>query len=114
VRKDESPEAAAIREVREETGLDAEIEAPLPPVEYWYFWKRGGANVRHHKRVDFFLMRALGGHLEDHDAEVIEARWFPLTRAIAEATYPSERDVLRAAAEALRTGRRRPRKVTTR
>lgn len=67
-------EAAAVREVREETGLVADIEAALPPIDYWFCWKRGGVNVRHHKPVEFFRMRPLAGHLADHDAEVLDAR----------------------------------------
>jgi 8-oxo-dGTP pyrophosphatase MutT (NUDIX family) len=100
IRKSETPDQAAVREVREETGLRAEIEARLPPVDYWFYWKRGGVNgtkVRHHKQVDFFLMRALSGDLSDHDAEVLEARWFPLKDALAQLSFDSEREVLEAA-----------------
>ena len=98
VRKDEALEEAALREVREETGLDAEIVAPLEPIDYWFWWPRGGRKVRHHKVVHYYLMAFRGGDLADHDDEVDDARWFPLEDAISSASYENERNVLRQAA----------------
>jgi 8-oxo-dGTP pyrophosphatase MutT (NUDIX family) len=40
----EEPEAAALREVREETGLEARIDRPLGDINYWYVWE--GLRVR--------------------------------------------------------------------
>jgi len=95
---DESPEDAAIREVREETGLLAEIEASLGETKYFYVWE----SVRIRKTVHFFLMRYTGGNVEDRDDEMEEIRWFPLERALKRAAYRGERDVLGRAAELLR------------
>ena len=94
----ESFEDAAVREVREETGLDAEIEADLGDTKYFYVWEE----VRIRKTVHFFLMRHLGGDTEDRDDEMEEIRWFPLERALKRAAYRGERDVLVRAAEILR------------
>jgi 8-oxo-dGTP pyrophosphatase MutT (NUDIX family) len=93
----ESREEAAVREVREESGLEAVVEAPLGDSRYFYVWE--GDRVR--KVVHFFLMRATGGDIRDHDYEMEEVRWFPLADALSEASYSGEREVLRRAAERL-------------
>ena len=94
----ESKEDAAIREVREETGLTAEIEADLGDTKYMYVWD----DIRIRKTVHFFLMRHTGGNVEDRDDEMEEIRWFPLDRAIKRAAYRGERDMLVKASELLR------------
>jgi 8-oxo-dGTP pyrophosphatase MutT (NUDIX family) len=94
----ESREDAAVREVREETGLDATIEADLGDTKYIYVWE----DVRIRKRVHFFLMRHVGGDVDDRDDEMEEIRWFPLERALKRAAYRGEREVLGRAAELLR------------
>jgi 8-oxo-dGTP pyrophosphatase MutT (NUDIX family) len=95
---EESMEDAAVREVREETGLLAEIEASLGETRYFYVWE----NVRIRKTVHFFLMRHTGGDVDDRDDEMEEVRWFPIERALKRAAYRGERDVLVRAAELLR------------
>jgi 8-oxo-dGTP pyrophosphatase MutT (NUDIX family) len=94
----ETKEVAAIREVREETGLTAEIEADLGDTKYMYVWD----DIRIRKTVHFFLMRHTGGDVEDRDDEMEEIRWFPLERAIKRAAYRGERDMLVKASELLR------------
>jgi 8-oxo-dGTP pyrophosphatase MutT (NUDIX family) len=98
IEQDESMEDAAVREVREETGLIAEIEASLGETRYFYVWE----DVRIRKTVHFFLMRFTGGDVGDRDDEMEEIRWFPLDRALKRAAYRGEREVLSRAAELLR------------
>ena len=95
---DESPEDAAVREVREETGIEAEIEASLGETRYFYVWE----DVRIRKTVHFFLMRATGGDPNDRDDEMEDVQWFALDRALKRAAYRGEREVLGRAAELLR------------
>ena len=97
VEEDERPEDAAVREVKEETGLEAGIRESLVDISYWFVWE----GVRVHKQVLFFLMDAVGGDVADHDFEMEEVRWFPAEKAQHKATYPSEKDVLGRAARAL-------------
>ncbi|MBA3805066.1 MAG: NUDIX domain-containing protein, partial [Acidobacteria bacterium] len=93
------PEEAAIREVREETGLSCEMVAPLETIEYWYFSKGGGARVRYHKRVHFFLMSYVAGDVADHDDEVNEARWIEIEEAARMLAFSGEKKVLKQARE---------------
>lgn len=93
----ESAESAAVREVREETGLHARIEHGLGEIRYLYVWE--GVRVR--KTVHFFLMRATGGNVRDHDEEMEDVRWFALDDAVAAAAYKGERSVLERAVERL-------------
>ncbi len=94
VEPDETPEEAAVREVREETGLEVEVEASLGDIRYFYIWE--GVRVR--KTVHFFLMRATGGDVSQHDHEMEDVQWFPLSVALRRATYKGEREVLQRAA----------------
>jgi 8-oxo-dGTP pyrophosphatase MutT (NUDIX family) len=86
---DETPQDAALREVREETGVRAEVVDALGEVRYWY--QRDGRRVA--KVVRFFLLRYTGGSLDDHDAEVEDARWMPLAEAAKVLSYAGERDM---------------------
>lgn len=95
----EDPAETAVREVREETGLDAEIEQDLGEISYFYVWD----GVRIRKSVRFYLMRATGGDISQHDHEMEEVRWFPLDEALRKASYGSERDVVHKAADLLRS-----------
>ena len=100
VRKGETTQAAALREVREETGLETELVELIEQIEYWYYGGgRQGQRVRIHKHVHFYLLCCLGGSLADHDYEVNEARWFEIGQAVAQLAFESEKKVARKAAE---------------
>jgi 8-oxo-dGTP pyrophosphatase MutT (NUDIX family) len=101
VGRGETPEQAALREVREETGLAAEIIAPLEVIEYWYFSKGGATRVRFHKFVHFFLMRYTSGDVSEHDEEVNEARWMEIEEAANQLAFKSEKRLIDRARELL-------------
>jgi 8-oxo-dGTP pyrophosphatase MutT (NUDIX family) len=84
---------AALREVREETGLDAKLVGKLGDVKYWYVrkWSDG---ERVFKVVSFFLLRYLSGSISDYQrAEVDGAEWIPLEEAPKVLAYKGERDM---------------------
>ena len=95
----ESPEQAAIREVREESGIEAEILEKIETVEYWYFGDKNGERVRFHKLVHFYLMKFVAGDVANHDHEVAEARWVKSAEAIKMLAFKSEKTVVEKAAD---------------
>ena len=90
---DESAAEAALREVREEAGVQAEVVESLGEVKYWY--QRGGLRIS--KAVEFFLLRYVSGDVADHDHEVEAARWIPAEEAAGSLTYDGERQMVRRA-----------------
>ncbi|MDX6707598.1 MAG: hypothetical protein QOI48_3444 [Solirubrobacteraceae bacterium] len=89
----ESPAQAALREVREEAGVEAEVVDSLGEVRYWY--QRDGRRIA--KVVEFFRLRYISGDVDDHDHEVEHARWLPASEAAETLTYAGERDMVREA-----------------
>jgi 8-oxo-dGTP pyrophosphatase MutT (NUDIX family) len=95
----ESAADAALREVREEAGVESRLVEKLGDVRYWY--TRDGQRIA--KVVSFFLLEYLSGEVSDHDREVEDARWLALDRATRELTYEGERDMASRALLRLRT-----------
>ncbi len=93
----ESHPEAALREVREETGLVTELIQPLEKSEYWFYAHQDGQRVRIHKFVYFFLMRYLSGDVSDHDHEVNEARWVEIGQAQQMLVFESDRKMVQLA-----------------
>lgn len=94
----ETIEETALREVREESGLDVSIVRPIGTIDYWF----AVPGERVHKLVHFFLMTANGGDLSRHDHEYDEVRWVPVAEARRLLTYDTYREMLERAVEAAR------------
>ncbi|MHB8532316.1 MAG: NUDIX hydrolase [Solirubrobacteraceae bacterium] len=99
----ETPVQAALREVREETGVIGEPEAVAELGETRYWYRRDGRTIG--KSVSFFLFDYAGGDTADHDDEVEEVRWLELDCAQQELSHAAERAIVGAAIAYLRKER---------
>jgi 8-oxo-dGTP pyrophosphatase MutT (NUDIX family) len=97
----ETAEAAATREVREETGVEARLIEKLGDIRYWY--QRDGQRVL--KVVSFFLFRYRSGSVADHDDEVDSAEWVALDEAPRLLSYRGEREIAATALSRFRPDR---------
>ena len=93
----ESIEETALREVREETGLEVRIVEPVGSIRYRF--TQDGMRIL--KTVHHFLMVAVGGDLSGHDREFEEVRWVPLTEAEHLLSYDTEREIVGQARPAI-------------
>ena len=101
----ETPEAAAEREAREETGLSGTITAKIDTIKYTYVAKWEKPSTRVFKIVTFYLLRYTSGDPSQHDSEVDRVEWFPIDEAIVSASYPQEKTVIRKAKALVETRR---------
>jgi ADP-ribose pyrophosphatase YjhB (NUDIX family) len=90
IEEGETPEIAAIREVGEETGIEAAIEKSLGVIDFWFM--AGGKRI--HKTVHHFLFRETGGLLAAQESEVDEVAWFPLAEIVDRLAYPDEKKLI--------------------
>jgi|SRR5262245_1277240 len=97
IERGEAPEIAAQRETREETGLSGSIVRKIDTIKYTYMAKWETPPTRVFKIVTFYLLRFTEGDLSRHDREVDRVEWFPIEKAIANASYPQEKTIIRKA-----------------
>jgi 8-oxo-dGTP pyrophosphatase MutT (NUDIX family) len=93
----ETLEETAAREVREETGLEVQIQKPIKSIDYWFADREN--DVRFHKTVHFYLMVPTGGDTDQHDPEFDVVQWFPSDVAVKTLAYTNEAEVLKRALE---------------
>jgi 8-oxo-dGTP diphosphatase len=90
---DETIEKGALREVKEETGLDCRIVRRLTASSYKYRTRRRGS--LRPKVVHYFLMKRTSGRLRVPGDEVDQAKWFTLDDAARVLTYPLDRRIIK-------------------
>lgn len=92
---EQSTEESALREVREEGGIKAEIIGKVGYAKYVYTFKE----EKIFKVVTYFFMKYVSGSPEDHDWEVSEAGWFAPEDALKKLTFLKDRELLKKALE---------------
>lgn len=105
----ETPEHAAIREVREEAGVDGDMIGPIDEVEYTFTSTYDSEPAVVHKVVQFYLLRYRDGSTDDHDDEVVDARWVDIVEAQHILAFRAERRIVSMAEEALQRVTAEPR-----
>lgn len=91
--KGEKKEDTAVREVKEETGIDAKIITPLKPVTYWYVFD--GQKIK--KTVYYYIMEFMGGNFSERDHEMENVEWLSIDHVQERLTYKSDKEVWREA-----------------
>ena len=94
----ESKEQVAVREVREEGGVNASIKAELGYIQYFRKSDYYGNAI---KFVHFYLMEYLSGNPEDHDNEVAQAAWFNIDEVLSKLKYPHDKEIFERAVKKL-------------
>jgi 8-oxo-dGTP pyrophosphatase MutT (NUDIX family) len=94
----ETPEQAAIREVREETGIESAIDKSLGVIDFWFM--AGGKRI--HKTVHHFLFKETGGKIAPQVSEVDDVRWFPLNEIVEKLAYPDEKKLIARSQELIK------------
>lgn len=92
-KKDEGRQQTAIREVKEETGVEAKIEKELTPVTFWYVWE----GEKRKKTVYYYLMEETGGDITNHDFEMENVEWIAAEKVEERLTYSSDKKVWKEA-----------------
>ena len=105
VGRGEDPAATAVREVAEETGVEATLVEKLGDVRYVYTWE----GERVFKVVSFFLLRYSRGRIGDlppaHAHEIGAAQWLPVEEAPSILAYKGEKEMAERASAVLADGR---------
>lgn len=91
----ETSQEAAVREVREEAGVEAEIIQKIDTIKFFFNWE--GQKIL--KTVTFYLMRYLSGNVEDHGWEAENAEWVEIDEAQGRLTFTSEKEIVGKAKE---------------
>ena len=90
IEEGETPEEAAVREVKEETGITSSVKKSLGVIDFWFM----ASGKRIHKTVHHFLFDEVGGELMAQESEVDEVAWFPLDEIVGKLAYPDEKKLI--------------------
>ena len=93
----ETREETALREVREESGLEVRILSYFDAISYSFV--RTGERIE--KTVYYYIMEAIGGSFEQYDKEFDELRWVRMDEAVRLLDFQTESGLVQRAYDAL-------------
>jgi len=93
----ETREETALREVREESGLEVRILSYFDAISYSFV--RTGERIE--KTVHYYIMEAIGGSFEQYDKEFDELRWVRMDEAVRLLDFQTESGLVQRAYDAL-------------
>ena len=93
IEKGEKADAAALREVKEEAGVEAEVVQKIDDIEYFFRWQ--GELVK--KKVRFFLMKYLSGEPTCQAGETSAAVWHKAEAVLPIMAYKGEKEIVEKA-----------------
>ena len=91
--KGESSQEAAIREVKEEGGVEGKIIQKIDTIKYFFNWQ----DEKIFKTVTFYLMEYVKGRPEDHTWEAETAEWIEIDEAVERLTFKDEKEIVKKA-----------------
>ena len=91
----QTSEQAAIREVKEEGGVEAEILDKVGYSKYVYTFN----SEKIFKVVTYFLMKYISGDPQDHDWEMEEAGWYKVKEALEKLDFKQDKELIKKAVE---------------
>ncbi len=97
IERGEPKDQAALREVKEKTGVDAEIVDYLGEVDYWYSM----GLTRIHKFVYYYLMKYTGGDIVPQKEEIDEAKFIPINEVKKTLSYETDQEIFNRALRSL-------------
>lgn len=89
IEADETERNAAIRETKEETNIEVEIEEGRIYTEN-YITDKGN-----YKEVIYYTAKKVSGEVKKQESEIREVKWFPIEEALDKLTYDNTRNLLK-------------------
>ncbi len=88
--KGEKSDTAALREIKEETGIEAEIVKKLGDSQY--IFTRNGEKI--FKLVVYYLLKYKSGEIQPQELEVLEVKWFEPAEAMELLSFKKDKEFL--------------------
>lgn len=94
IEKGENAKETALREIKEETGIDGKIIDEIGETSYWFSME----GEKYFKTVKYFLVQYTGGQINPQ-WEISSAQWFSPEEALEKLTYKTDKEILKKALE---------------